>query len=44
MANICKLLINVVKSDRPKMLKGRGQNGNAAGAEAVKSSTMGKVL
>jgi hypothetical protein len=44
MANICELSINVVNSNRPKMLTGRSQNGNAAGTEALSSSVMGKVL
>ena len=44
MANVGELSINVVRYNRPKMLTGRSQNGNAAGAEARKSSAMGKAL
>ncbi len=29
--NTCELSINVVKSDKPKMLPGLGQNGTVAG-------------
>ena len=42
MANICKLSINVVRYNRPKMLTGRSQNGKAAGAGAAQSPAMGK--
>ncbi len=31
MVNTCELLINVVISSKPKMLKGLGQNGTVAG-------------
>ena len=31
MVNTCELSINVVKSDKPKMLTGLGQNGTVAG-------------
>ena len=36
------LSINVVRHNRPKMLSGRSQNGNAAGAGAAQSPAMGK--
>ena len=44
MANVHELSINVVKKNRPKMLEGRGQNGNAAGAGVGLSPAMGNVL
>ena len=44
MVNVRELSINVVIKERPKMLLGRGQNGNAAGAGAAKSPAMGNVL
>jgi len=31
MVNTCELSINVVKSDKPKMLRGLGHNGTVAG-------------
>jgi hypothetical protein len=44
MANVSELSINVVINNRPKMLTGRSQNGNAVGAGAQSSPVMGKVL
>jgi hypothetical protein len=31
MANTCERLINIVKEDKPKVLKGLSQNGNGVG-------------
>ena len=40
MVNTCELSINVVKSDKPKMLTGLGQNGTVAGTGAHQSPVM----
>jgi hypothetical protein len=40
MVNTCELSINVVKSDKPKMLTGLGQNGTVAGIGAHQSPVM----
>ena len=40
MANICEFSINVVKSDKPKILKGLNQNGEWSSIEAYESSIM----
>ena len=40
MVNTCELLINVVTSDKPKMLRGLGQNGTVAGTGACFSPVM----
>jgi len=40
MVNTCELLINVVTSGKPKMLRGLGQNGTVAGTGACFSPVM----
>jgi len=40
MVNTCALSINVVKSDKPKMLTGLGQNGTVAGTGGRQSPVM----
>ena len=40
MVNTCELLINVVTSGKPKMLRGLGQKGTVAGTESCLYSVM----
>ena len=40
MVNTCELSINVVKSDKPKMLTGLSQNGTVAGTGVRQSPVM----
>ena len=40
MVNTCELLINVVTSDKPKMLTGLSQNGTVAGTGVHQSPVM----
>lgn len=41
MTNTCELLINTVKAEEPKVLKGLSQNGNVVGTGAEVSPVMG---
>jgi len=40
MVNTCELLLNVVTSGKPKMLRGLGQSGTVAGTGACFSPVM----
>ena len=40
MVNTCELLLNVVTSGKPKMLRGLGQNGTVAGTGSCFSPVM----